>query len=155
MGKNLKTTNFEKKKANFWSIFDPRSGKMACCRSRLQLSSKIERSILFQSNIFCELDFVQWPICELHRTLSSPACRLLAVFKLREWHLRRKWQIWQEFKKGLAKTKPIWKKKHVDNYELKKQWQIANLARIHQSSDKNFKWDSKKGIIKIWRFPRK
>ena len=75
MGKNLKTTNFEKKKANFRSIFDPRSGKMACCRSRLQLSSKIERSILFQSNIFCELDFVQWPICELHRTLSSPACR--------------------------------------------------------------------------------
>lgn len=100
-----------KKKANFRSIFDPRSGKMACCRSRLQLSSKIERSIFFQSNIFCELDFVQWPICELHRTLSSPACRLLAVFKLREWHLRRKWQIWQEFKKGLAKTKPIWKKK--------------------------------------------
>ena len=29
------------------------------------------------------------------------------------------------------------------------------ITRIHQRSDKNFKWDNKKGVIKSWRFPRK
>ena len=67
-----------------------------------------------------------------------------------------KWQIWQEFTKGLAKIKPIWKSKHVDNCESYGNDKLRNWPvwqRFIEGLTKKIVRQQKKHIDS-WQFPR-
>ena len=97
-------------------------------------------------------------VCQNSNEMTKEACRLLWVLQ--------KWQIWQEFIKGLIKIKTRWRNRHVDNcglYENDKCYKIREFGKdsskvlenclllISENSNFGENGQFDKNLSKVWQ----